>query len=266
MKPAVDKNVHRNETIHKLQKILVLSFIFMVIELVGGYLSNSLAVISDALHMVIDFLGYSAQLTTAYLSIRGRNQVHSFGYYRYESLAALFNCFLIWTMTVYLLYESFARLIKPPKHFNSTVMLITAFLAILLNLALSFVLVGLDNIGIMFRKLLRRENPPPPAHTDDHSQFPDQPETHGQGDFNIQATIAHIQGDIVYSVGVFISAVIINLFPSLRFIDSACTLLFSYVVLEITLPLFKDSMEFLLEKSPSKLTRRDRLRADRARI
>ena len=69
-------------------------------------------------------------------------------------------------------------------------------------------------------------------------------------DFNLKSTIAHLQGDLVYSIGVFISAVIINIFPNLRFFDSVCTYLFSYVSLELTIPIFTESMQILLEGTP----------------
>lgn len=69
-------------------------------------------------------------------------------------------------------------------------------------------------------------------------------------DFNLKSTIAHLQGDLVYSIGVLISAVIINLFPNLRFFDSICTLLFSYVAFELTVPIFTESIRILLEGTP----------------
>ena len=69
-------------------------------------------------------------------------------------------------------------------------------------------------------------------------------------DFNLRSTIAHLQGDLIYAVGVFISAVIINLFPNLRFVDSLCTFLFSYVAVELTFPIFAESSRILLEGIP----------------
>ena len=69
-------------------------------------------------------------------------------------------------------------------------------------------------------------------------------------DFNLKSIIAHLQADLVYSIGVFISAVIINIFPNLRYFDSVCTFLFSYVALELTIPIFKEAMQILLEGSP----------------
>jgi Co/Zn/Cd efflux system component len=75
-------------------------------------------------------------------------------------------------------------------------------------------------------------------------------ESEGDMDFNLKSTIAHLQGDLVYSIGVLISAVIINLFPNLRFFDSICTLLFSYVAFELTVPIFTESIRILLEGTP----------------
>lgn len=66
-------------------------------------------------------------------------------------------------------------------------------------------------------------------------------------DFNLKTTIAHLQSDLVYSIGVFISAVIINLYPDKLYFDSICTILFSYVALELTLPIFRESVRILLE-------------------
>ena len=69
-------------------------------------------------------------------------------------------------------------------------------------------------------------------------------------DFNLTSTIAHLQADLVYSIGVFIAAVIINIFPNLRFFDSICTILFSYVVYDLTVPIFYEATRILLEGIP----------------
>ena len=69
-------------------------------------------------------------------------------------------------------------------------------------------------------------------------------------DFNLKSTIMHIRGDMVYSVGVLISSILINLFPQVRFFDSVCTILFSYVVLDITRPIFSAAIRYILEGVP----------------
>ena len=74
-----------------------------------------------------------------------------------------------------------------------------------------------------------------------------QEEVEDKKDFNLKTTIAHLQGDLAYSIGVLISAVIINIFPNLRFFDSVCTFLFSYVAIELTVPIFKEATTLLME-------------------
>ena len=223
----------RLSTIEKLKKLLVFCSIFMIIELVGGFWSNSIAVISDSLHMIIDLMGYAVQLYSARLALRPRSQAYSFGLYRAEAIGGFFNCFLIWGVTIYLLYEAIVRLYDPPMYFNVSVMLVTAVLGVLMNFAMSVVLVGFGNILRMVRLLNR----------------PDESDM-TENDFNLKTTIAHIQGDIIYSVGVLISAIVITLFPSMRYFDSLCTLLFSLVVVDITIPIFTDSLRFIMEGTP----------------
>jgi zinc transporter 2 len=228
------RNEGKLETQDKLKKLILFSLTFMIVELIGGYISNSIAVISDALHMLTDFLGYLVQFYSAYLAVKKRSATFTFGYSRAESLGGLFNCFLIWGITVFLLYEAIERFIHPPKHFQPGVMLITAFLGVLLNLCMGGILVGFANIR---RIVVFWEEDA--GNADNRAE-----------DFNLKSTIMHIRGDMVYSVGVFISSVLINLFPQVRFFDSVCTILFSYVVLDITRPIFSAAIRYILEGAP----------------
>lgn len=230
---APNPNATRLATISKLKKLIFFCCVFMIIELVGGVWSNSIAVISDSLHMIIDLLGYMVQLYSAKLALQPRTQAYSFGLFRAESIGGFLNCFLIWVVTAYLLLEAIERLYSPPTQFNSTVMLITAIMGVLMNLSMSVILVGFSNI----RRMIKLLNQP------DESDMT-------ENDFNLKTTIAHIQGDIIYSVGVLISAIVITLFPSMRYFDSLCTLLFSLVVIDITLPIFSDSLRFIMEGAP----------------
>jgi zinc transporter 2 len=228
------RNEGKLETQDKLKKLILFSLTFMIVELIGGYISNSIAVISDALHMFTDFLGYIVQFYSAYLAVQKRTGSFTFGYSRAESLGGLFNCFLIWAITAYLLYEAVDRFIRPPKHFQPGVMLLTAFLGVLLNLCMGGILVGFSNIKriVVFWGEYS-------GNVDNKAE-----------DFNLKSTIMHIRGDMVYSVGVLISAILINLFPQVRFFDSVCTILFSYVVLDITRPIFSAAVRYILEGVP----------------
>lgn len=83
----------------------------MIIEFVGGYISNSIAVISDSLHMGSDVIGYLAQLIGCIMALQPADSTYSFGKQRAELVGGYFNCFVIWTLTLFLLYKSFYRFI-----------------------------------------------------------------------------------------------------------------------------------------------------------
>lgn len=106
-----------------------------------------------------------------------------------------------------------------------------------------------NKAGVIPEKVNQSFNAVKVSEKNSQSTFYDQEDGEEQegDDFNLKSTIAHLQGDLVYSVGVFVSAVIINLFPNLRFMDSLCTLLFSYVAVELTFPIFAESSRILLE-------------------
>lgn len=233
IRPPPTPNTVRLNTIAKLNKLILFCSIFMIFELIGGIWANSIAVISDSLHMLIDLLGYLVQLYATKLAIMPRTPTYSFGLHRVEPLGGLLNCFIIWAITIYLLYEAIERLYSPPHRFHSGVMLFTAVMGVLMNLVMSVILVGFSNIRTMVRLLNRPED-----------------SDMTENDFNVKTTIAHIQGDIIYSVGVLVSAVVIKIFPNMRYFDSLCTLLFSLVVVDITIPIFTDSLRFIMEGAP----------------
>lgn len=93
----------------KLIKLCILSFLFMVAELGGGLWSNSMAVISDGIHMGSDVIGYVVQLAASIMALQPSSKTYSFGKQRAELIGGLFNCFIIWTLTVYLIYMAVHR-------------------------------------------------------------------------------------------------------------------------------------------------------------
>lgn len=99
----------RIETRNKLIKLCIFSFTFMLIEFIGGVWSNSIAVISDAIHMGSDVIGYSMQMVASILALQPVSVKYSFGKQRAELVGGLFNCFIIWTLTIYLLVQSTYR-------------------------------------------------------------------------------------------------------------------------------------------------------------
>lgn len=100
----------------RLAAALAIGFTFMVVEFIIAIATSSLALLSDAAHMLTDVVGLAMALTAVLLAQRSRpTTTRSFGYYRAEVLAALANALLLGGVAVYVLYEAVARLSEPPQ-------------------------------------------------------------------------------------------------------------------------------------------------------
>jgi cation diffusion facilitator family transporter len=93
----------------KLLIVTGISFLFMAGEIVGGYLSGSLAIITDAAHMLSDVAGFMISYFAIYMGSRPSNYQMSFGYHRAEVLGALASIMLIWGIIIYLFIEAVHR-------------------------------------------------------------------------------------------------------------------------------------------------------------
>lgn len=119
----------------KLKRTILVCGAFMIIEFIGGLLANSIAIMSDAAHMLSDFSGFAISLFAIWMSQRPASGLMSFGYYRAEVIGALCSVILIWGLTLWLVYEAILRVLEPPK-IHATIMLITAFIALCFNFVL----------------------------------------------------------------------------------------------------------------------------------
>lgn len=106
---------------------------FMVAEVVGGLLTGSLALISDASHMATDVFGVAIAITAIRIGRRPADTKRTFGYERFEVLAAVVNAVLLFGVSLYILVEAYRRLGQPPE-IQSTAMLIIALLGLGVNL------------------------------------------------------------------------------------------------------------------------------------
>lgn len=112
----------------------------MLMEIIGGYISNSIAIMSDAAHLLSDLLGFFVSVFALKLAQKGVDKHYTFGYHRAEVLGALASISIIWVLTAWLLIEAFIRFITPPTDFNPKVMMMTAFLGIIVNIIMGFTL------------------------------------------------------------------------------------------------------------------------------
>uniref|UniRef100_A0A5G2RM49 Probable proton-coupled zinc antiporter SLC30A3 n=1 Tax=Sus scrofa TaxID=9823 RepID=A0A5G2RM49_PIG len=114
--------------------------VFMAGEVVGGYLAHSLAIMTDAAHLLADVGSMMGSLFSLWLSTRPATRTMTFGWHRSETLGALASVVSLWMVTGILLYLAFIRLLHSDYHIEGGAMLLTASIAVCANLLMAFVL------------------------------------------------------------------------------------------------------------------------------
>lgn len=116
----------RNRAAKKLSLAVGFCIIFIIEEVIGGVISNSLAILTDAAHLLSDIAGFAIALFAIYASGWEANPRQTFGYYRLEILGALISIQIIWLVTGVLVYEAILRFIHPDKNINGLIMFCVA--------------------------------------------------------------------------------------------------------------------------------------------
>merc|ERR1719219_2960090 len=129
---GVDKKARR-----KLILASCLCLVFMVAEIVGGVLSNSLAIATDAAHLLTDFASFMIPLFAIWMAARPKSQKMSFGWHRAEVLGATVSVLMIWLVTGILVYMAILRVINKDFMIEATAMLITSGLGVLVNIVMA---------------------------------------------------------------------------------------------------------------------------------
>ena len=117
----------------KLIIVLLTSCVFIVVEILGGYYADSIAIMSDAAHIASDVIGFGISICALQVAHRNANSKYTFGYHRVEILGAFCSIFVIWLMTVYLFYAATMRFFNEPE-IGGTLMLSVAVLSFFFNL------------------------------------------------------------------------------------------------------------------------------------
>ncbi|XP_041974775.1 zinc transporter 2-like isoform X2 [Aricia agestis] len=261
----VERHCHRtrNEEIDKKarRKLIIASIlcvIFMVGEIVGGYLSNSLAIATDAAHLLTDFASFMISLFSLWVASRPATRKMPFGWYRAEVIGALTSVLLIWVVTGVLVYMAIQRVIYKQFEIDATVMLITSAVGVAVNLVMGLTLHqhghshggggGHGHSHGSSNPVLN--NKKEHGELDTESSSSHQHEQHREN-INVRAAFIHVLGDFLQSFGVFIAAIVIYYKPDWNLVDPICTFLFSILVLITTFNIIKDTLIVLMEGSPT---------------
>lgn len=196
-----------------LRFALALTGSFLVAEVIGGVLTGSLALISDAAHMLTDAAALAIALAAIRIARRPADRRRTYGYHRFEILAAAFNAMLLFAVALYILVEAYRRFTSPPE-IHSVGMLVVASIGLIVNLISIRLLSG------------------------------------GQSDsLNVKGAYLEVWSDLLGSIGVIVGAVVIQL-TGWSWVDPLVAVAIGLWVLPRTWILLKDSLNILLEGVP----------------
>jgi len=127
--------------INRLSLAIAFSLTFMIIEVLGGIFARSLAILSDAAHLLTDVFGFGIALLAAILASSSATKHYTYGFVRAEVFGALLSIFTLWIMTLALLYEAFVRTYKwfdgTAEPIDGRLMFIIACIGVVVNICLS---------------------------------------------------------------------------------------------------------------------------------
>lgn len=195
---------------------LALTTMFMVAEVIGGLLTGSLALLADAGHMLSDSAALALALFAFWLSGRPATPEKSFGYKRAEILAALANGVALVAISIWIFIEAYRRFQDPPEILGGW-MMVVAVIGLVVNVAGAFILSRSEGESL-----------------------------------NLQGALRHVLADVAGSIGA-ISAALIIIFTGWRYADPLISVLIGVLVLGSSWTLLRDSVNILLEATPSSI-------------
>lgn len=196
----------------RLSATLTVTLIILAGELIGGYFANSLALLSDAGHMVTDALAIALGFVASHISRKPSDRYATFGYERVGVLAALINGLSLLIIASLIFYESYERFNSPPE-VNVTVVLSIAALGLAGNLIMARIL------------------------------------GHDHQDLNVKSVWLHVLGDTISSVGVIISGIVIY-FTGWTYADPVVSVLIGGIIIWGGVRLVRDTVSIFLNLTP----------------
>jgi cobalt-zinc-cadmium efflux system protein len=201
----------------RLTIVLVATAGYMLVETIAGWLTNSLALLADAGHMLTDAGAIALALFAAHISRLPRNHQKTFGYYRAEILAALANAVALILIVVGIAWEAYGRLLEPQQVMGREMMIVAA-IGLVVNLFGAWILGGSDHRHSM----------------------------------NVRGVFLHIIGDALGSVAAIIAGLLMW-WKGWMWADPATSGLIGLVILYGAIRLTGDSLHVLMEGTPARI-------------
>jgi cobalt-zinc-cadmium efflux system protein len=207
---------HRHYFEDRSQKILAwalgLTLFFAAVELIFGFVSNSLALISDAGHMVTDSAALGLALLAQVIAKRPPTAKNSFGFGRAEALAAFVNGLIMLAVIAWIFYEAIQRL-SSPEIVHSQSVIVVASIGLAINILVAYIL------------------------------------SHDKQSVNTKAALVHVMGDLLGSIAAIVAGVVIS-YTGWMQIDPLLSMFVSLLILKSTFAVLTESYHFLMEGVP----------------
>lgn len=194
---------------------LGLTLFFTLVEIAGGLISNSLALLSDSAHMISDVIALALSMVAIYMATRPPNSRYTFGYLRFEIIAALLNGLALAVISIGIFIEGIRRFIGQPE-VNFPVMLTISSIGLVVNIVLTI---------ILSRSMKDEDN------------------------LNVRSALWHFIGDLLSSIGVIISAALIYL-TGYYWFDPLISIVIGGIIFTGGIKIIKESYVVLMESVP----------------
>jgi cobalt-zinc-cadmium efflux system protein len=210
---------YRHYTVQRSQSVLAWSLAltlgFAIVEVVTGFMSNSLALISDAGHMVTDAAALGLALLAQLIAKRPPSARHSFGFGRAEALAAFVNSLVLLLLVGWITYEAISRFSHPEQVQGATVFVVAA-IGLVINLVLAWML------------------------------------SRGESNMNTRAALVNVLGDLLGSVAALVAGAVIY-YTGWMQIDPLLSLFVALLILKSTIGVLRESYHFLMGGVPEQI-------------
>jgi len=202
-----------SQQINKLKIVLLLILSYIVVEVISGLLTGSLALIADAGHMLADAGGLTLALFAINFSSKPATPQRTYGFFRIELLAALANSAVLILVSVYIIYDAYERIIEPPQ-IKGTALIIVGTIGLVVNLVGMYILKG-----------------------------------HANENLNIEGAYLEVLKDTLGSVGVVVVGVITSI-SEFYLVDPIISIGLAFYILPRIWSLMKKSINILMEGVP----------------
>jgi cobalt-zinc-cadmium efflux system protein len=215
----------------RLKIVLSLSSSYFAISIITVLTTGSLALLSEAGHVLADMGGIALALFAIIYTRKPATPERSYGFYRMEILASFVNSVILASLSVYILYEAFGRIFQPPQIQSFPIIIVAA-----IGLALNFIgMILLNNLGHHH------------THNDDTDKQKEQEEI-----LNVKAVYLEILSDTIGAAGVIVAGIIM-LTTKFYLVDPIISIILALFMIPRTWSIMKKAIHILMEGSPSNI-------------